>query len=145
MHSSDIRRPRRSRRRAASLVAALAAFVLGLGACATSGGAGIPTDIASLEIPTFPPDDLASGTAACIDPPTMAIIDQLRATGADVPALLTANKAALMAGLEDLDSADPATIDWRDALLTALDSGDLDAAAAQVAVLAAGDLTITPC
>jgi predicted small secreted protein len=145
MHNVEIRPPRRSRRRVAGLVAALAALALGLGACSTSGGAGIPTDIASLELPTFPPDDLATGTAACIDAPTMAIIDQLRATGADVPALLAANKAALMAGLEDLDSADPATVDWRDAFLTALDSGDLDAAAAQVAVLAAGDLTITPC
>jgi hypothetical protein len=34
---------------------------------------------------------------------------------------------------------------WRDALLDALAADDMTAAAAQVAVLVAGDLTITPC
>ena len=96
-------------------------------------------------IPTFPPDDLASGSAACIDAPTMAIIDELRATGADVPAILAANKDALLSGLGDLESADPATTAWRDAMVDALESGNADAAATQVAVLAAGDVTITPC
>ena len=125
----------------ATLVLALAA--LGLGGCQAAGTSPLPT--VPEVIPTFPPDDLATGTAACIDAPTMVIIDQLRATGADVPALLAANKDALIEGLADLESADPATMAWKDALLTALDAGDADAAAAQVAVLAAGDLTITPC
>ena len=55
----------------------------------------------------------------------MAIIDQLRAPGADVPALLAANKAALTTGLADLESADPAVTEWRDALLSALAAGDM--------------------
>ncbi len=98
-----------------------------------------------MEIPTFPPDDLASGTAACIDAPTMAIIDQLRAPGADVPALLVANEDALVTGLGDLESADPAVTEWRDALLTALTSDDMTAAAAQVALLASNEVALTPC
>jgi hypothetical protein len=138
------------------LLPAFAAGVLALAlaACSAGGGggtvaSGVPDDIGGQSseefIPTFPPDDLASGTAACIDAPTMAIIDQLRAPGADVPALLAANKDALISGLDDLESADERTTEWRDALLTALTANDMTAAAAQVAVLVAGDLTITPC
>ena len=134
------------------LSAAGTLLVVALAACSPSGGntaSGIPDDLGGTPsdafIPTFPPDDLASGIASCIDEPTMAIIDELRAPGADVEAILTANSAALIAGLADLESADPKTMDWRDALLTALSEGDTAAAAAQVAVLVAGDLTITPC
>lgn len=134
------------------LLLGLAATTLALGLAACGGGnlpSGIPDDLGGVPsdeiIPTFPPDDLATGTAACIDPPTMAIIDQLRAPGADVEALLAANEDALMAGLAELESADPRTTEWRDALLSALGSDDVAAAAAQVAVLVAGDLTITPC
>jgi len=75
----------------------------------------------------------------------MAIIDQLREPGADVRTILATNKDALIEGLADLESADRKTTDWRDALLTALSDGDMAGAAAQVAVLVAGDLTITPC
>src|SRR5262245_15474486 len=138
----------------------LAAVALALAAC--SGGAGgvvasnTPEDVggpgddvggqSSDEfIPTFPPDDLASGTAACIDEPTMEIIDQLRAPGASVDTLLADNKDALIAGLADLESADPKTTDWRDALLTALTDDDTAGAAAQIDVLVEGDLTITLC
>jgi hypothetical protein len=117
-----------------------------LAACGgTSIASNLPGDLESMEIPTFPPDDLASGTAACIDAPTMAIIDQLRAPGADVPALLAANEDALVAGLDDLESADPAVNEWRDALLTALTSDDMTAAAAQIALLAANQVALTPC
>jgi hypothetical protein len=127
-----------------ALAAALVAAVLGLGACA---GAPLPTvpPLPTAGIPTMFPDDLASGTAACIDAPTMAIIDQLRATGADVPNLLAANKDALIAGLGGLESSDPTLMDWRDALLTALDTGDIDAAAAQVQRLANDEVQLTPC
>ena len=134
------------------LALAIGALALALAACSTGGGtlaSGVPDDLGGMPsgsfIPTFPPDDLASGALACIEPPTMAIIDQLRAPDADVPALLAQNKDALIAGLGDLESADPATTEWRDALLSALSAGDMTAAAAQVAVLVAGDLTITPC
>ena len=134
------------------LLLRLAAASLALTFAACSGGSlssGVPDDLGGVPsdevIPTFPPDDLATGTAACLDAPTMAIIDQLRAPGADVPAVLAANEEALIEGLEDLESADPRTMAWRDALLDALAADDMTAAAAQVAVLVAGDLTITPC
>ncbi len=126
----------------------LAASGLALSLAACAGGttaSNIPNDLSSVEIPTFPPDDMASGTGACIDAPTMAIIDQLRAEGADVPALLAANKDALATGLGDLESADPAVTAWRDALLSALTSGDMTAAAAQVALVASNEVALTPC
>ena len=134
--------PSPSRARRSILLGLAVAAALALGAC--QSGTPVPT-LPSLAIPTFPPDDLASGTTACIDAPTMVIIDQLRATGADVPALLAANKDALIVGLTRLQSSDPSTTAWRDALVTALRSGDIDAAAAEVARLASGDVTITPC
>jgi hypothetical protein len=136
--------PRPIRARRSILLGLAVAAALGLGACA---GGTVPTipAVPTLGLPTFPPDDLASGTTACIDAPTMAIIDQLRATGADVPALLAANKDALILGLDRLESSDPGTISWRDALVAALASDDFDAAAAEVAKLASGEVTITPC
>lgn len=142
------------------LLVLLASLAVALAGCA-GGGAGVPSgavpdDLGGVPddlggtpsddfIPTFPPDDLVSGTAACIDAPTMAIIDQLRAPDADVEAILIANGDALTDGLDDLESADPRTVEWRDALLSALAANDMTAAAAQVAVLVADDLTITPC
>ena len=135
-----------AQRRSAVVVLAAMAMVSSFGACGPRATASaIPDDVASMEIPTMPPDDFASGTAACIDAPTMAIIDQLRAPGADVPALLAANDDALISGLSDLESSDPAVLEWRDALLSALASGDMTAGAAQVAALAADEVTLTPC
>ena len=135
------------------LVRGLAAIALCLSFAACSAGGSIassvPDDLGGIAsgsfIPTFPPDDLASGTAACIDPATMAIIDQLRAPDADVETILAANKDALIEGLDELESADPKTTEWRDGLLTALTADDMAGAAAQVAILVAGELTITPC
>lgn len=143
MNSQASLPPTRSRARRSILRGLAVAVVLGLGAC-QAGTGPVPT-LPSLAIPTFPPDDMASGTDACIDAPTMAIIDQLRATGADVPALLAVNKNALIIGLGRLESNDPATTAWRDALVAALQSGDIDAAAAEVAKLARDEVTITPC
>lgn len=120
-----------------------AALALALAAC--GGGGSLPTSIPTDLIPTMPADDLASGTGACIDEPTMAIIDQLRATGADMPALLAQNKDALISGLSDLESSDPTTTAWRDALVDALESDDMTAAAAEIAKLANDEVTITPC
>jgi len=121
------------------------ALAVSVAACGPSATASSVPDLSSMAIPTFPPDDLASGTAACVDAPTMAIIDQLRAPGADVPGLLAANKAALTTGLGNLESSDPAVMDWRDALLSALASNDMTTAAAQIAVLAANEVELTPC
>jgi hypothetical protein len=134
-----------ARSRGAFLWLAGAALAFSFAACGPAATASAIPDLSSMAIPTMPPDDLASGTAACIDAPTMAIIDQLRAPGADVPALLAANKAALVSGLSDLESSDPAVTEWRDALLSALASNDMTAAAAQVAALAADKVTLTPC
>jgi hypothetical protein len=135
-----------ARSRSPLLCLAGIALAFSFAACGPGATAsGLPADLSSMEIPTFPPDDLASGTAACIDAPTMAIIDQLRAPGADVPALLAANKDALLSGLADLESSDPAVEAWRDALLTALSDDDMTAAAAQVAALAADQVSLTPC
>ncbi|HXG26343.1 MAG TPA: hypothetical protein VNL94_05770 [Candidatus Binatia bacterium] len=132
---------------------AVGVLALGLAACSGTGTASgdpmFPDDVGGQSsdefIPTFPPDDLSTDPAACIDGATMAIIDQLRAPDADVPALLGQHADALIEGLDDLASAIPETREWRDALLTALAEGDIDAAAAQVARLVAGEVTITPC
>jgi len=123
-------------------LAASAALVVAVAAC---GSAALPTTIPSIDIPTFPPDDIASGTAACVDAPTMAVLDELRAAGADVPSLLAANKDALITGLGDLESSDPNTTAWRDSLVGALRSGDFDAAADEIARLSNDEVTITPC
>jgi hypothetical protein len=126
------------------LAVALVTAAAGIGACS---GTTVPTipGLPTAGIPTMFPDDLASGTGACIDPATMTIIDRLRAADADIPGLLAANKDALVAGLGRLESSDPATMDWRDALLTALDTGDMDEAAAQVQRLIDDEVQLTPC
>jgi hypothetical protein len=145
MNTQQPTQHRRGTARLPMLAGAVAAAALALAGCAggTTPSAGIPT--LPGEIPTMPPDDLASGTAACIDAPTMAILDQLRATGADAPTLLAANKDALISGLGDLESSDAATNEWRDALVTALEEDDFDAAALEIAKLSNDEVTITPC
>lgn len=121
---------------------ASAAFALAVAAC---GGSSLPSSVPSIDVPTLPPD-LASGAAAgCIDASTLAIIDQVRTTGADAPALLEANKDALISGLGGLDSSDPTVTAWRDALVDALEAGDFDAAADEVAKVANNEVTITAC
>ena len=130
--------------RRALLALAASGLALSLAACGAGSASSIP-NLASEPIPTMPADDLASGLAACIDAPTMAIIDQLRAPNADVPGILAANKDALTTGLSDLESSDPKVTEWRDALLSALASGDMTAAGAQIALLAANQVALTPC
>ena len=122
---------------------AAATFTLAL-ALAACGGT-IPTSIPSLSIPTLPPDGMPSGMAACVDAPTFALIEQLKATGADVPTLLEANDDALIAGLNGLESTDSTVMAWRDALVDALEAGNFDAAADEIARLANNEVTITPC
>jgi hypothetical protein len=124
-----------------TLIAA-AAFSLALAAC---GGSTLPTNAPSIAVPTLPPDMASAAAGACVDAPTMAIIGQLRATGADAPALLEANKDALIAGLGRLESSDSATTTWRDALVDALEARDFDKAADEIARLANDEVTLTPC
>lgn len=121
---------------------AAAAFTLAV-ALAACGGT-IPSAVPSMAIPTLPPN-MASGMAGCVDAPTLALIEQLKASGADVPVLLEANKDALIAGLNALESSDPDTTAWRDALVDALESGDADAAADEIAKLANNEVTIASC
>lgn len=123
------------------------ALAFGLGACsggtALSSGA-VPTVPSSIVVgvPTMPTE---SDLPGCIDAPTMAIVDQLRASGADVPALLTTNKDALIEGLGGLESDDPTTNSWRDALVTALSSDDTANALLLINRLRAGEIPIASC
>jgi hypothetical protein len=124
-------RPARTRAGAGAIV--LAALALTLGAC---------SGVSSSAVPTLPP---GGATSACVDAPTMAILDQLKADGADVPTLLAANKDKLIAGLNQFQPTDSAVVTWRDALVAAIRSGNADVVAAQVAILANGQVTIPAC
>lgn len=125
-------------RRVATLLLLVALSAFGLGAC--QGAASL---VPSVNVPTLDPE--ATPVAGCVDAATMAVIDQLTAADADVPAILSANKDILVAGLNTLEPADEATTTWRDELVDALENGDMDAAALQVDVLASGGVTLTAC
>jgi hypothetical protein len=133
-----------TRRTTLRSLAAGAAATFTLAVVLAACGGTIPSSVPSIAVPTLPPN-MASGMAACVDAPTQALLDQLKATGADVPTLLEANKDALIAGLNGLESSDPDTTAWRDALVDALESGDADAAADEIARLANNEVTIAPC
>ena len=91
-------------------------------------------------------NSVSSGAAsACLDAPTIAILDQLKADGADIPSLLAANKDKLIAGLNQFQPTDSAVVAWRDALVAAIRSGNADVVAAQVAILANGQVSIPAC
>ena len=126
--------------RAGAATALVAALALGLGACSGVSASSIPTLPGTL--PTVPPSGAAG---ACLDAPTLAIINQLKASGADVPGILAANKDALVTGLGKVQSSDPAVLAWRTALVAAIQAGKADDVAAQVALLANGQVTIPPC
>jgi hypothetical protein len=128
-----------TRTRAGAGLALLTALVLGLGACSGTTASNLPT-LPSVEVPTVP-----AGGSACLDADTMAIIDQLKATGADVPSILAANKDKLIAGLNQLQPTDSAVVAWRDALVAAIRSDDAKVVAVQVALLSNGQVTIPPC
>ncbi len=128
------------RPRAGAAAALLAALALGLGACSGITASNLPTIPGGL--PTAPPGGAGS---ACLDTQTVAILDQLKASGADVPSLLAANKDKLIAGLNQFQSTDSVVVAWRDALVAAIRAGDADTVAAQVAILANGRVTIPTC
>lgn len=76
----------------------------------------------------------ASGATACIDAGTMAIIQSLTASGADVEAILTDQGDELVAGLQSFTPpADAMT--WRDDLVAAVQAGDAQAVQEQVAMI----------
>lgn len=138
MNTNDHALPLRAR--TPFLLGLVAAAALTLGACNASVIATVPPSISG----TVPPV-IASQLPACVDAPTLAIIDQIGAAGADVPALLSANKDALIAGLGNLQSSDPVTTTWRDDLVAALQSGNVDLAALQVAKLTNDEVNLTAC
>jgi hypothetical protein len=124
--------------------AAGAAATLGLALALAACGGTLPTSVPSINVPSVPPD-LMSAVPSCVDAPTMALIDQLKAAGADVPTLLEANDEALIAGLTNLESTDPTVTAWRNDLVDALEAGDFDAAADEIARLASNEVTIAAC
>jgi len=135
--------PRRPRRGGRFVALAFAAAALTLGGCATAASSIPSLTVPSNVIPTA--NGSASPVAACVDAATMALITQLKAPGADIPGLLTANKDVLITGLNSLQPADPATTTWRDALVKALQDGDMTTASAKISELASGGVTLTAC
>jgi hypothetical protein len=129
------------RRRPRFLLLLVATAAFGLGAC-TPGASGVPS-VPNVSIPTTDPN--ATPITGCVDAATMAVIDQLTADGADVPTLLADNKDVLILGLNTLQPADAATTTWRDELVDALESGDLETAAEKVDELVSGGVTLTAC
>jgi hypothetical protein len=73
------------------------------------------------------------------------VIQQLKAPGADVAGILTANKTLLVTGLQKLQPADATTTAWRDALVAPLNAGDVTTAATQIAMLTNGQVSLTSC
>jgi hypothetical protein len=142
--------PARGRRTGASgrlaLFGILAIAGLGIGGCSAAASA-IPSAVSSaLTNATIPPLPTGgSPLAACVDSATYAVIQQLKAPGADVAGILTANKTVLTTGLQQMHPADAATNAWRDALVAALNSGDMAGAATQVALLTNSQVGLTSC
>jgi hypothetical protein len=130
--------------RSSARIGLMAIAVFGLGACSTVGASSIPT-LPSVTVPTLPSGSGAN-LGACVDASTFAIIQQLKAPGADVQAILTANKDVLVTGLQTFQPSDPATKAWRDALVGALNTGDMTAAATQIGMLTTSStITLTSC
>lgn len=103
--------------------------VLAIGAC--GGTAGSPASTVSASDATTGPTAGASGAAACIDAEAAAIIEALRAPGADVQAIITEQGATLVAGLQRF-SPPPDAMAWRDELVAGIESGDVPAVLSKV-------------
>lgn len=133
-----------SRRRGAWTVVGLAALAaLALGAC-SAAGASVPPAAQSL-VPQVTIEPGMSGGTACVDAATLAVFDQLKASGADVQAILTANKDVLLAGIQKMQVTDPTTTTWKNDLVAALQAGDFAKATTLVAEVSSGGITITTC
>jgi hypothetical protein len=116
---------------------------LALGACGAAG-TSIPTVPPSL-VPQVTIEAGMSGGTACVDAATLAVFDQLKASGADVQAILTANKDVLLAGVQSMQVTDPTTTTWKNDLVAALQTGDFAKAATLVAEVSSGGISITTC
>jgi hypothetical protein len=131
------------RHRARGIPLLLAAAALGLSACA-AGASAIPSvALPSNVLPTA--NASSSPVAACVDAATMTLITQLKTPGTDVTTVLTENKDVLITGLQTLQPADAATTTWRDALVKALQDGDMTTATAKIGELTSGGVTLNAC
>ena len=135
--------PTRRAHGALSVVGIAALAALALAAC---GGAGssIPTVPPSL-VPQVTIGAGMSGATACVDAATLAVFDQLKASGADVQAILTANKDVLLKGVQSMQVTDPTTTTWKNDLVAALQAGDFAKATTLIAEVSSGGITITSC
>lgn len=138
MHQPVRPAPAARRLGARAVLTVIAFAAIGLGACSPKS-----TGANGSSLPTTNPS--ASAVAACIDTSTMAVIDQLKAPGADVASIVTANKDVLVNGLTSLQPADPATTTWRDALVKAIQDGDMTTAQTEIGALASGGVSLTAC
>jgi hypothetical protein len=127
-----------------ALIGILGLAGLGIGGCSAAASA-IPSTLSNATLLPLPLPTGGSPLAGCVDSATYGVIQQLKAPGADVTAILTANKTVLLTGLQQLHPADTATTTWRDALVAALNSGDMTAAATQVALLTSSQVSLVSC
>ena len=116
---------------------------LALGACGAAG-TSIPTVPPSL-VPQVTIGAGMSGGTACVDAATLAVFDQLKAPGADVQAILTANKDVLLKGVQSMQVTDPTTTTWKTDLVAALQAGDTAKAVTLLSEVASGGISITTC
>jgi hypothetical protein len=129
-----------------ALIGVVAFAAAGIGACSAVSTSSLPSiAVPSITIPSLPAVTGGSPLTACVDSATFGVIQQLKAPGADVQGLLTTNKDVLVNGLQRFQPADPATVAWRDALVAALQSGDMTAAATQVALVTNSQVSLTSC
>ena len=126
-----------------SVVGMAVLAALALGACGAAGSS-IPTVPPSL-IPEVTVEAGMSGGTACVDAATLAVFDQLKAPGADVQAILTANKDVLVKGVQSMQVTDPTTTTWKNDLVAALQSGDFAKATTLIAQVSSGGISITTC
>jgi len=125
------------------------------GACNSPAASNIPSnilpttipslDLGSLTIPSIAIPSLGSGSTACVDPSVFAILNQTMQSGADVPTVLSTNKAALLTGLQSFQPSDPAAMTWKTNLINALNSNAMNDAADQIEMLTNGQVNISSC
>jgi len=110
-------------RRVALIGAIAAAAVAACGGASTSAipSIAIPSNLPSVAVTVEPG---GSGGTACVDAATLAVIDQLKAPGADVQALLTSNKDVLIKGVQSMQVNDPTTTTWKNDFVAAVQAGD---------------------
>jgi hypothetical protein len=130
--------------------AAVLLVTLAVAACSavtTPSGlpSSLPTSLPSSIPSSVPGIGTNSAGSACLDASTMAIITQLQAPGADIASILHQNKDALISGLQSFQPADATTKAWRDALVKALQSGDMAGAEAKVKEITTSGISLATC